>query len=663
MKKLIRILSVLLASVLFGSVCPSSLGVEDAGIKYIFNSEDSLSSVNVRSFALLQGDVNVDSRINTRDLLAIKRFISGSGGVSVERITTDTNGDGRINSMDLRIIKKAIASEEYISVGNTPVLKSYDSTEEVILLTANAPVGGAAFFEVPLSLAVGSSYCTVTIKGEESLNVFIECDDATVDDCTAVTSVEGGEYTSYVFSLTEAVSATDKSIVFEYDTTPSDGETACVDSVSFFATEAEAAAFADERAALRTPSEAEHKYVEIKFDSAAPLSNITAKNNTTATYDSGYNALKLQITGSNADPWALFDLESYNISADEYKYIVYTSMIPSTSGSSTEAELFYAAGNITQPTAGYSNVYTQMKDAQFHSKIFEMTNAAFWTGKVHSLRFDYYCSEPVGSSQYVKSLIFCNTYEAAAAVAENREVLTKETKELFFYGKYDDGDFKLSYRMYVPYSYDSSNDYPVLMLLHGAGERGDNGTYHLTQGFPYMFKDTSNAVFGAIVMAPQCPTDMQWVDTPWSQGSYSVDSVPESRPLGAAMSVLNNIFENYSTDRDRVYVSGISMGGFGTWDCLARHSDIFAAGIPICGAADPSKANVLKDIQIKTYHGTADNIVPARGTKEVYDAIIAAGGTKISYTPIVGGDHFIWDGVYEQAWLSEWLLMQRLSDR
>lgn len=641
----------------------------ESPFSFIYDSDNSLDGIKVYTSVLYKGDVNADRKVNSKDLLIMKKHIAGSSDVNVTRITADVNDDGRINSRDLLYIKRAVSGDaDSASAGNTAVTKAFSASESAACLSVAEAGKHGAVFEVGCSGAEfeGCEYFGVMIKGADGIEVsaYDREMNSTAGEC--VYTVSCGEYTGYMFKFASPLGNTSSFVETVFNSAPANGATAYVDSVVFSENADAAKSFIDLRAETRRAEEPERedKYFTINFDSPEALSDISASNHTSVTYSDSYNALKLQVSGASGDPWALLDLDKYGISADEYKYIVYTSMVPSECHlSMPEGELFYAAGDIAGPSSGYSNIYSQTKDSKFHSKIFEMTNADFWKGTVHSLRFDYYCSAAVGDTQYVRSVVFCNTYEAAAKIALEREVPTNDIKELFFYGKFTSGSFKLSYRMYVPYDYDPSNEYPVLMLLHGAGERGSDGTYHLTQGFPYLFSSTSNSVFGAIVMAPQCPEGYRWVETDWSGGNYSVNAIPESEPMKGAMSVLGNIFRNYSVDRNRVFASGMSMGGFGTWDVLARHSDIFAAGVPICGGGDPSKVDILKNIPIKTFHGTSDNIVPSRGTKEMYDTICAAGGTKISYTPMGGRDHFIWDDVYKQTWVYDWLLSQNMKDR
>ena len=177
--------------------------------------------------------------------------------------------------------------------------------------------------------------------------------------------------------------------------------------------------------------------------------------------------------------------------------------------------------------------------------------------------------------------------------------------------------FVLNYRLYVPQNYDANKSYPVIMFLHGAGERGSDNTKQLNATIQNMFDTYPAKVEQSIVIVPQCPGGNQWVNHPWADGNYSLDNIAMSRALTAAYEVLQNVLGKYSCDRERIYAMGLSMGGFGTWDLLMRYPDTFAAGVPICGGGDPSKAEILKNIPIWTRHGTADPTVPYAGTQGI----------------------------------------------
>ena len=202
------------------------------------------------------------------------------------------------------------------------------------------------------------------------------------------------------------------------------------------------------------------------------------------------------------------------------------------------------------------------------------------------------------------------------------------------------------YRLRLPEDYTIEKKYPVVLFYHGAGERGDDNMMQLAIGLPTAMEDPNSPLYHAIVAAPQCPKEKQWVDTPWQFGCYSADEVPETVYLQTSLELLDDIFKKYSCDKTRVYAMGISMGGFGVWDLLARHGARFAAGFACCGAGDPGKAELLRDIPIWAYHGALDSVVPASGSRDMVAAIEDAGGKKIHYREFPELDHCSWNDAY-----------------
>ncbi len=239
-------------------------------------------------------------------------------------------------------------------------------------------------------------------------------------------------------------------------------------------------------------------------------------------------------------------------------------------------------------------------------------------------------------------------------------IVTKQdtTIDVYVHLDYSDANAPIPYRIYVPSDYSEEYAYPVFLFLHGAGERGEDNELQLKNVLQILFDDPESPIYQSIVIVPQCPAETQWVNTPWAEGSYSVDEVPESQNLKNVLTVLESICNEYSVNRDRIYAMGISMGGFGTWDLLMRHGDLFAAAIPVCGGADPSKAAQLVDMPIATFHGDADGAVPVAGTREIVQAIRDAGGTKISYEEIAGATHNVWDYAASKKELIRWLFEQ-----
>lgn len=217
---------------------------------------------------------------------------------------------------------------------------------------------------------------------------------------------------------------------------------------------------------------------------------------------------------------------------------------------------------------------------------------------------------------------------------------------------------KMVYRLYVPSNYDPEKEYPLLLFLHGAGERGDNNEGQFAHVITDLFQVENTPVDDAIILIPQCPNNNQWVDTPWANGNYSTSRVAESDELKTVMRIIGELKETYSVDDNRVYAMGISMGGFGTWDLLMRHGDVFAAGVPICGGADVSKAADLAKIPIRTYHGGADTVVPFAGTRAMATAIEGNDPVDFAYKEYPGVGHDVWTRVAQDPSVIKWLFEQ-----
>lgn len=217
----------------------------------------------------------------------------------------------------------------------------------------------------------------------------------------------------------------------------------------------------------------------------------------------------------------------------------------------------------------------------------------------------------------------------------------------------------LPYRIYVPADYSAEKSYPLVLFLHGAGERGDDNSLQLKNVVKTLFADDDSPVHDSIFILPQCATGAQWVDTPWANGSYSLDDVFASAHHEALLELLAFVRNSYSVDADRLYVMGISMGGFGTWDMIMRHPDTFAAAIPVCGGADPSKASLIAHIPLRTFHGDMDAAVPISATREMAAALEAANAVDFIYEELSGYGHNVWDYMAEKEGLMDWLFSQR----
>lgn len=222
---------------------------------------------------------------------------------------------------------------------------------------------------------------------------------------------------------------------------------------------------------------------------------------------------------------------------------------------------------------------------------------------------------------------------------------------------FQDGDFALNYRIYVPSDLKPGEKVPLVLFFHGAGERGDNNIRQLHHAVPGLFSYVKKNAIPAIIVAPQCPSGMQWVNVPWGGLSHTMPAEP-SKPMHAAMALLQDCLKTLPVDDTRVYVSGISMGGFGAWDIVQREPGLFAAALPVCGGGDTAEAAKLKDLPIWTFHGDQDQTVKVIRSRDMVEAVKSAGGNP-KYTEYAGVAHNSWTQTFANAEVLQWLFAQK----
>lgn len=213
----------------------------------------------------------------------------------------------------------------------------------------------------------------------------------------------------------------------------------------------------------------------------------------------------------------------------------------------------------------------------------------------------------------------------------------------------------IPYSLYLPDDYDSSAKYPTIIFLHGAGERGSDNSSHLI-ALNNMYREMGDIVRGAIVYCPQCPSE-GW----WNIHAYDYENGDAAGSLSAALRGFETIRNSYGVDSERIYIMGYSMGGFGTWSALEWHSEMFAAGVPMCGWGNAGAGNILKNIPIWIHHGTADTTVGISSSEEMYNAIKNAGGKLINFTRLQGVGHNAWDYALADREMFSWLFAQSKS--
>lgn len=200
----------------------------------------------------------------------------------------------------------------------------------------------------------------------------------------------------------------------------------------------------------------------------------------------------------------------------------------------------------------------------------------------------------------------------------------------------------LDYLLYLPDNYnDSKEEWPLMLFLHGAGERGSVIDSVKKHGPPKLVDQIPNMPF--IIVSPQCPENEWWTS-----------KVSELNDL------LDYIIQTYRVDEMRIYCTGLSMGGFGTWAIATSYPQRFAAIAPICGGGDVQLICGIKDVPVWAFHGAKDKVVPIERTQELVDALKACGG-DVRFTIYPDAGHDSWTETYKNPDLYKWFLDHSLK--
>lgn len=202
----------------------------------------------------------------------------------------------------------------------------------------------------------------------------------------------------------------------------------------------------------------------------------------------------------------------------------------------------------------------------------------------------------------------------------------------------------------------------LMMFLHGAGERGEDNYRQLVNCAADLVDFCESEQIKAVILFPQCPAERMWIQASWSLPGHAMSELPTPE-LKHALELLEATLAAENCDPDRVYISGISMGSFGTWDALSRRPDLFAGAIAICGGGDVKQASKLTEIPIRVFHGDQDGVVMVKRSRDMVNAIRAAGGTKIFYTEYPGINHNSWTRTYADHENLRWLFSQRKEQK
>ncbi|WP_461450720.1 carboxylesterase family protein [Mucilaginibacter sp.] len=233
-------------------------------------------------------------------------------------------------------------------------------------------------------------------------------------------------------------------------------------------------------------------------------------------------------------------------------------------------------------------------------------------------------------------------------------------KPTFERGMYTAKGDTLPYRILFPEGFDPAKKYPLIIVLHGSGERGNDNEAQLKNGSALFLKPDVREQFPAIVVFPQCPADGFWSDVSFQHDStgnkftFPTDAKP-TKAMHALMGMVDEFLDKPFVNKHRVYVGGLSMGGMGTFEIIGREPNVFAAAFSICGGDNTLNAKkYAKKVPLWIFHGEKDRTVSADHSIVMVEAIKAAGGNP-KFTLYPNDDHNSWDDAFNEPQLLPWL--------
>ena len=216
--------------------------------------------------------------------------------------------------------------------------------------------------------------------------------------------------------------------------------------------------------------------------------------------------------------------------------------------------------------------------------------------------------------------------------------------------------WELPYNIFYPKIYGKVK-VPVFIWLHGAGERGDDNVSQLIHVVPYLASDITQSKFPCVVVAPQCPKDGYWA--PIKREKWEIINGGKVTPsMSGVITLIEKLLKDPYIDKSRIYVGGLSMGGFGTLDLISRRPELVAAGVPVCGGADLQKVANYKNVPLWIFHGAKDTVVPAQFSRDLVDALKNVGADP-KYTEYPDGGHDVWNRAIREPELLQWLFSQQ----
>lgn len=222
----------------------------------------------------------------------------------------------------------------------------------------------------------------------------------------------------------------------------------------------------------------------------------------------------------------------------------------------------------------------------------------------------------------------------------------------------------LPYRILYPESYNKEKKYPVILFLHGAGERGNDNEKQLTHGAKLFLSEENRTNYQAIVIFPQCAAESYWssviIDRTKSPYAFDFDYTrAETEPLKNAIALVKKIVVEESVDKKRIYITGLSMGGMGTFEAVFRYPKIFAAAAPICGGGDTTQYDKrVRKIPFSIYHGDSDVVVGVNESRQMVEKLKSL-KAKVVYKEYPGVNHNSWDNAFAEPDYLSWIFSHK----
>ncbi|WP_423148515.1 prolyl oligopeptidase family serine peptidase [Rubrolithibacter danxiaensis] len=251
------------------------------------------------------------------------------------------------------------------------------------------------------------------------------------------------------------------------------------------------------------------------------------------------------------------------------------------------------------------------------------------------------------------------TVFALFSVSVNAQDLNKYEKSTYIEGK-----DSLPYRILFPKNFDPMKKYPLILVLHGAGERGNDNEAQLVHGGNLFLSSKARDTYPAIVVFPQCPKDSYWSNVKFKTDSGKREFIFQkggkpTMAMKALLGLAERLIDKPYINKEQLYVGGLSMGGMGTFELLRRMPKTFAAAFPICGGDNPQNVKKYKKTPLWIFHGADDDVVPVSHSEIVAKALQEKGAQDIKLTIYPGVKHNSWDNAFAEPQLLPWLFAHK----